>query len=431
MKGNNIHWKDLLIFKLLLFISVIAHAQKANLPTSEINEYTLSENYKTIPGAFDSLYLSTPIIHRIGVEIRPAYIFPANPFFKDANKTSNPIKSAFSTHLKYSFRFYPNTLADKIYGSPYQGIGLAHYNLSRSNELGSPFSFYLFQGARVSQISQNLSLNYEWNFGLSLGWKPYDYENNPNNTVIGSKANAYINTNFYFSWALAENLNFNAGVAVTHFSNGNTKFPNAGLNTLGVKAGILYSFIPKKEAINLPPESMVPVFEEHISYDLVLFGSWRRTGVDFMETQVASPEAYPVMGFCFSPMYNLGYKLRLGISLDGFYDGSANVYTEDYISGTQQQFFKPPFNEQLALGISGRAEYVMPYFTVGLGIGKSFLYSKGDLKAYYQIIALKTEITRNSFVHIGYSVKDFHLPNFLMLGIGYRFNNKYPSFYRK
>jgi hypothetical protein len=431
MKGNKIHWKELLIFKFLLFVSVIAHAQTTYLPTSKITADTRSEHYNTIPGAFDSLFLTTPIIHRIGVEIRPAYILPANSYFKEANKTSHPIKSSFSTHLKYSFRFYPNTLADKIYGTPYQGIGVAHYNLSHSDELGSPFSFYLFQGARVSQISQNLSLNYEWNFGLSLGWKPYDYENNPNNTVIGSKANAYINTNFYFSWMLAENLNFNTGVAVTHFSNGNTKFPNAGLNTVGVKAGVLYSFIPKKEAINLPSESKVPVFKEHISYDLVLFGSWRRTGVDFLDTQIASPEAYPVMGFCFSPMYNLGYKLRLGLSLDGVYDGSANVYTEDYMMEPRQVFYKPPLNQQLALGLSVRAEYVMPYFTVGLGVGKNALYSKGDLKAYYQVIALKTEITRNSFVHIGYSVKDFHMPNFLMLGLGYRFNNKYPVFYRK
>ena len=431
MKGNNIYWKLLFIFKFLFFIALVANAQKINIPTEEIEEYILPENNNPEPDVLDSLFFSTPIIHRLGIEIRPGYILPTNPYFKDANATSDPIKSAFSTHLKYSFRFFPNTIADKIYGKPYQGIGLAAYNLSHSQELGTPFSLYLFQGARVSQISQKLSLNYEWNFGLSLGWKPYNYETNPNNTVIGSKANAYINTNFYFSWLLSDRLTFDAGLSVTHFSNGNTKFPNAGLNTLALKTGMLYSFARKKEPHMCPSDLFIPAFKRHISYDLVLFGSWRRTGVDFLDAQVASPEAYPVMGFCFAPMYNMGYKLRLGISLDGVYDGSANVYTQDYIAGTQQEFFKPPLNQQLALGISGRAEYVMPYFTVGLGMGKSFLYSKGDLKAFYQILALKTEITRNSFVHIGYSIKDFHTPNFLMLGLGFRFNNQYPAFYRK
>ena len=33
-----------------------------------------------------------------------------------------------------------------------------------------------------------------------------------------------------------------------------------------------------------------------------------------------SPEAYPVFGFNFTPMYNLNYKLRLGVSLDGTFE---------------------------------------------------------------------------------------------------------------
>ncbi|WP_372652218.1 acyloxyacyl hydrolase [Draconibacterium sp.] len=431
MKGEKIHWKILCILTILLFISAITSAQSLGTSTEGSTAITLRENNSDPSELFDSLFFSTPIIHRLGVEIRPGYILPTNPYFKGENSTSQPVRSSFSTHLKYSFRFFPNTLADKIYAKPYQGIGLAAYNLSHSQELGTPFVFYLFQGAQISQINPKLSLNYEWNFGLSLGWKPYNSETNPGNTVIGSKANAYINTNFYFSWLLSERLNFDTGLSITHFSNGNTKFPNAGLNTLALKAGVLYSFVRKSESQISPSDLFIPAFKRHISYDLVLFGSWRRTGVDFLDAQVASPVAYPVMGFCFAPMYNFGYKLRLGISLDGFYDGSANVYTQDYIAGTEQEFFKPPLDEQLALGISGRAEYVMPYFTVGLGVGKSFLYSKGDLKAFYQIIALKTEITRNSFVHIGYSIKDFHMPNFLMIGLGFRFNNQYPSFYRK
>lgn len=68
----------------------------------------------------------------------------------------------------------------------------------------------------------------------------------------------------------------------------------------------------------------------------------------------------------------------------------------------------------------------MPYFTVGVGMGSNVLHRGGDLEAFYQMLVLKIAVTRSSFLHIGYSLKNFQTPNFLMLGIGYRFNNKYP-----
>ena len=53
----------------------------------------------------------------------------------------------------------------------------------------------------------------------------------------------------------------------------------------------------------------------------------------------------------------------------------------------------------------------------------------GDMKSFYQILALKIDVTRNSYLHIGYNLREFHEPNYLMLGIGYRFNNKRPKLF--
>lgn len=369
-------------------------------------------------------------IHRIGIEARPGYIFPTSSFFRGENLNLKPIENSLSLHLKYSFQFHPNTYNDRIYRGAYQGIGVGYYNMYEKPQLGNPLTVYLFQGARIARFNQRLSLNYEWNFGASFGWKPYHSDLNPYNKVIGSKVNAYLNTNFYFNWMLSPKFDFTTGVAVTHFSNGNTKFPNAGLNSIGLKVGLVYNINRKEECFAKPLyQSPVPKFPRHISYDLVLFGSWRRKGVTIGEGQmVASPETYPVLGFNFAPMYNFGYKFRAGISLDGVYDGSANVYSPD---GYGDELLKPSAGKQLALGVSGRAEYVMPYFTVGIGLGTNVIHAGGDLKSFYQILALKIEVTRNSFLHIGYNLQDFHDPNYLMLGFGFRFNNKYPTFHRR
>ena len=180
------------------------------------------------------------------------------------------------------------------------------------------------------------------------------------------------------------------------------------------KIGLVYNFNRTEEDLSKSLYQPVTTrFPRHISYDVVLFGSWRRKGVWVGEKQIASPNAYPVAGFNFAPMYNLGYKFRVGASLDGVYDGSANVYREDVIveygsSSSKREFLKPGIQHQLALGLSGRAEYVMPYFTIGVGMGA-------------------IAVTRSSFLHIGYNLQNFQTPNYLMLGLGFRFHNKYPK----
>lgn len=433
-------WKAIIISGVMLFLPITIPA-KGNV-SDYLPEYaadtasqaSTARNTRPDSVTFNTGFpsFSRRLIHKIGIGGRPGYILPTNPFLQGENDMRKPLNNSFSTHLKYSFQFQPHTCSDRIYGGVYQGIGLAYYTFGNRKQLGDPAAFYLFQGARIARLTKRLSVNYEWNFGLSLGWNPYHYENNPHNIMIGSKVNAYMNANFYLNWMLSRQIDLTTGVTLTHFSNGNTKIPNAGLNAVGLKVGLVYNINWKD---NLPSTSyyrpLIPPFPRHISYDLVLFGSWRRKGVTLGEKELASPHNYTVVGFNFAPMYNIGYKFRAGISADGVYDGSANVYTKDYIVGTSPEFFTPHFSKQLALGISGRAEYVMPFFTINIGLGVNVLHRGGDLKAFYQVLALKTELTRNSFIHIGYSLHNFHEPNFLMLGIGFRFNNKYPTFHRQ
>ena len=368
-----------------------------------------------------------PLTHRIGAEFRPEHIFTINPFLQGENLAQLPVNLSLAAHLKYAFGFHPGSRADRVYGGVYQGIGAAYYDFANPRELGNPVAVYLFQGARIARLTNRLSLDYEWNFGLSFGWKPYDREQNSHNVMMGSKVNALLNVNFFLRWMLTRELDLTVGPTLTHFSNGNTRLPNAGLNSAGLQAGLTYNF--GRERAEIPERSATPQFRRHMSYDVVLFGSWCGKGVEVGGAYYASPDTYPVVGLNVSALYNFGYKFRAGVSLDGVYDGSANIYVPDYIIGTEMEFVRPSIDRQLAVGLSARAEFVMPYFTIGLGLGANIFHKGGDLKSFYQILALKVGITRSSFLHIGYSLRDFHMPNFLMLGVGYRFNNKYPRHY--
>ncbi|MVZ66523.1 acyloxyacyl hydrolase [Sphingobacterium sp. DK4209] len=369
----------------------------------------------------------TKFSHHFSAEVRSAYVFPTSPFYKSEIANDALTKQAIAGHVRYSFALPKGSLGNQIFSKTQQGIGVAVFSFGNDRELGTPIASYLFQNAEILRLSKLSSLHYEWNFGLSSGWRPYNPVSNPMNMVMGSKVNAYINLGLFFKWRLNKQWNMMTGADFTHFSNGNTEYPNAGLNMIGAKLGLAYNLTehrPKEGEI--VETALVPSFPRHVSYDFVLFGSWRRKGIEFGNTQVASPDKYPVVGAYFAPMYNLGYRMRAGVSIDMLYDGSGNVYTEDYIVGTEQPFYKPHWKEQLALGLSGRADFTMPIFTISVGIGTHILHRGGDFSGTYQSLALKTKVTRSTFLHIGYSIKDFRDPNYLMLGIGYRFNNKTP-----
>ena len=140
--------------------------------------------------------------------------------------------------LKYAFMNRDEVRPGSIHHGAYQGVGVARHEFNRW--LSNPISVFLFQGAPVVNLSRRLSLNYEWNLGMAFGWNAFDEETNPENKVIGSKITAYLDVDFYIRWMLSRHLDFNAGVSLSHFSNGNTAYPNMGLNTGGIRLGLAY-----------------------------------------------------------------------------------------------------------------------------------------------------------------------------------------------
>lgn len=372
--------------------------------------------------------------HYLGLDFRPAYTFPTNSFLKGENAAQRPIRANLSGHLKYGFRFAPDTYFGQLYPYAMQGIGVAYNTFFNSAELGNPLAVYAFQTSRIATLSPRLSLDYEWNFGVSFGWKKYNEAGNPLNTVVGSRINAYINLGIMLNWQLDPNTSLRAGIGVTHFSNGNTNYPNGGVNTLEGSIGIIRRIAPRGQRTpSAPATTLLPsrhVFKPYVSYDLIVYGATRRKGVFPAEdSPVLVPGSFAIAGMNFTPMYNFSPYFRAGLSLDAQYDESANI--GDHIANTQGtptaediRFHRPPFIEQFAVGLSARAEIVMPIFSINFGIGRNLLCRGKDTDSFYQILALKTDLTRRLFLHVGYQLYNFKDPNNLMLGLGVRFGGK-------
>ena len=352
-------------------------------------------------------------VHQLMFDYRPGAILHTNDFLRGKNPEVRTMNHDMGYYLKYAFSAPEGSEQARIYRDAYQGIGIGWNEFNP--QLGNPVSVFLLQGARIASLSNRLALNYEWNLGLTFGWNPYDEIDNPDNKLIGSSVTAYIGFDLYLRWIASRHVDLNFGLNVTHYSNGNTQFPNLGLNTAALRIGAAYYINRHSPRLLYRHEAMPPVSHD-ITYDLILYGAWHQRGYYTSDGEAyILPGTYAVAGFNFNPMYRFNHWLKAGISLDGTYDRGANV---DLDGVAPESVWR-----QMALGASARVEFCMPYFAINFGIGSNFVNATDDFHGIYELLALKLNLSRRFLLHIGYCLNDFHRPKHLMLGVGWRFGH--------
>lgn len=407
------------------------------------------------------------IVPQIGADYRGFYTFSSykDDILRNTLNTEGAIATriAQAAHLKLGFRFTPETPQGRFYPGAWQGIGTGVNIFGNTAGIGDPVAVYVFQGAPVWKMSRHLSLFYEWNFGASFGWKPCDGETTRSNLIVGSKINAYINLCGGLLWQPVKNWDVTLGLDLTHFSNGNTSFPNPGVNMAGLRIGIARSFGPdsRKDTVTkrngsyvgcdtepdtstaragnaISPESgeddssaILTIGREKkrkITYDLMMYGAWRKRVYRGWSDPVLLDGHFAVAGINFAPMWEVAPIFRAGVSADFQWDQSSNLkrYEMDQIvdiGATEMPmpvFSRPPFLSQVSCGLSARAELVMPIFSVNLGIGYN-LVAPPEQRASYQMANLKLRLYRGLYLNIGYQLLNFSRQNNLMLGLGYTF----------
>ena len=352
-------------------------------------------------------------VHQLMFDYRPGAILHTNDFLRGKNPEVRTMNHDMGYYLKYAFSAPEGSEQARIYRDAYQGIGIGWNEFNP--QLGNPVSVFLLQGARIASLSNRLALNYEWNLGLTFGWNPYDEIDNPDNKLIGSSVTAYIGFDLYLRWIASRHVDLNFGLNVTHYSNGNTQFPNLGLNTAALRIGAAY-YINRHSPRLLYRHEAMPAVSHDITYDLILYGAWHQRGYYTSDGEAyILPGTYAVAGFNFNPMYRFNHWLKAGLSLDGTYDRGANV---DLDGVAPESVWR-----QMALGASARVEFCMPYFAINFGIGSNFVNATDDFHGIYELLALKLNLSRRFLLHIGYCLNDFHRPKHLMLGVGWRFGH--------
>ncbi|MCH5223140.1 MAG: acyloxyacyl hydrolase [Muribaculaceae bacterium] len=377
--------------------------------------------------AEDSL-IRHPVVSHISVETGPEYMATSvgdelRPKVDPQDRISD--HSAWPLHLKYSFSFTNPEIRNYLPGG-YQGIGAGLLNIGALDPggihksgkyIGYPVSVYVFQGGPFWHFGEKLSLNYEWNFGAAFGWKPYCDSNSMYNLTVGSRVNAYLGLGVRLEWRLNDYTSVFGGFTVSHYSNGNTSWPNPGVNSFGLRMGVNLTLNPLKEKYPQPVADTIK--KRKIEYDLSLWGSSRKRVYKGGDTPVLLPGHFGCAGISFAPMVRLGRWWRVGGSLDIQWDGSSDK-RHYYVEGENPEdirFKKSSFIRQTSWGLSAHGELQMPIFAVNIGLGCN-LYAPWENRGLYQNITLKTYLGPRVFLNVGYQLRNFYQQANLMLGLG-------------
>lgn len=360
----------------------------------------------------------------IGADFTPSYVIESNRFVCGDNPKKLRVDRSLSASLRCDFTFSPTSVTGKLYPATYQGFAIGWQNFSSSRLLGSPASLYVYQGSPITPHRYRFWLGYEWNFGAAMGWHLGKEATTDYNAPVSTFVTAHMALALKLHYRINRRWQASLSVVAAHYSNGNTSWPNAGLNTVGASIGASWTINPAQTDVDRTENTLLiaEADKPRWIYDLVAFGSWRKHGQVLNGQPWTCPGKFAVAGLQFSPMRQFNRYVAAGAALDMQFDEGAGLgpYWVPGTIGSQMLFYRPPFFEQVSIGLSAHAELIMPIFAVNVGLGVNLLSPDGE-KRFYQSLTLKTFVGRRLFVNVGYRLGDFSDPQNLMLGAGYRF----------
>ena len=305
-----------------------------------------------------------------------------------------------SFYNMYDIRLFWRTKGDNwwdaVYNYPLYGLGFSYTDI-KNKKVGKPFNIYSFIDFPLTRPGR-LIWGIEFDLGISLGYKGFNPENNPENRAISSDINCYVSVALPLRYSFNSKIDLYVSPALYHSSNGGSKVPNTGLNMLGGRCGMLYYFKEKQKFII----QELPVIDRRKYIDIYAASGYVDNESDYSNTK------YLTSTFSFGFSRRVGYKSKIGIGTDFFYNAANKVkFTND---------FKKEYLLQNAVFISHELLYRNIGILTQLG---AYTYTKyTPTERIYERVGVRWYMSKALFT--GVAVKA-HLFNaeFLEWSIGY------------
>ncbi len=143
--------------------------------------------------------------------------------------------------LKLGWKFNGSSPWQHAMRFPEAGVGILWGDFGNKSVLGNGYSLYGFLDIPIYE-RQKFVWSYQLAAGIGYVTKIFDIQNNYNNEAIGSHYNAFLLISTGLKYKVTPRISLTLDCGLHHFSNGNAKEPNQGLNTFYTMIGGRYFF---------------------------------------------------------------------------------------------------------------------------------------------------------------------------------------------
>ena len=345
---------------------------------------------------------------------------------------------------------YQNTYGknewESAYNYPYIGVTFYHadfgFNFEHNPEvgdaLGSVYALYPFINYPLTP-NERCQLTFKLGVGLGYLTKHFDNLENYQNFSIGSHVNAAVNLSFEYRQRITPRLTSVASFGLTHFSNGSTKLPNYGLNTFSGAVGMAYYL--RDPRLNLTPAGR----PEHYPFEFD-YKKWLSFDVDYgigfknvsqtlggdstQYYRVHDLSSYLLVQFSQYSRAGVGLSLVLDLSdqtLPGYSrDNNGDLFVNIVNKEGHQETIPVEIYQLTRLNFNLCYAMTMDRLSYYFEFGWHLKYNKVPLPKgnIYQKVTARYQLSDNIYAHLGL-MTHFGRADYLCLGLGYRFNQKY------
>lgn len=306
--------------------------------------------------------------------------------------------------LKYNRKTYGDQTWQQHYNYPDWGASFMYQDMGNP-ELGINYSLYGHYNFYFLQRHLNLSIG----TGIAYTTNPYDPITNPRNVAYGS---SLMSASFlgmgYKKERLFHNIGLEAGILITHYSNGRLRVPNTSTNVFSFNLGLNYTPF-KNGSYNIDQE--LPEFSESLRLNVALIGGANENNIVGLGRRAFfGIQAFVDKRISYKSSFQLGAELFVSGALEDFIRYRAAAFPEMGINGDEDAKRAGVF-----VGYELRISQIAAFVQLGY-----YAYYPVDFEdRFYNRLGLKRFFGKHWFAQVAVKAHAGKAEN-IDFGIGYR-----------